>query len=114
MLPKQYRLPLKTDFLRVKKSGRYLNSELLTILYAPSPTLRFGFIVSNKISNKATKRNRIKRLLREAARSLISGIKKPYDFIIIAKPKILGKSLVEIKKELRGLFNSLTMKQLNN
>jgi len=112
VLPKIYRLPLKTEFFRIKKAGRYLNGELLTILYTLSPTAenpRFGFIVSNKISNKSSKRNRIKRLLREAVRSLIPDIKKNYDFIIIAKPKILGKSLVEIKKELQELFNNLAI-----
>jgi len=104
MLPRKFRLPLKTEFSRVKKSGRYLNGELVTILYAQSPAPRFGFIVSNKISNKASKRNRIKRLLREAVRSLISKIKKPYDFIVIAKSKIVGKGLIEIKEELRKLL----------
>lgn len=114
MLPKKYRLNLKTEFLRIKESGRYLNGGLVTILYAPSPALKFGFIVTNKISKKSAKRNRVKRLLREATRGLIPEIKKNYNFVIIAKPKIVGKGLIEIKKELRTLIFKAINNQITN
>lgn len=109
MLSKQFRLPLKKEFLRIKKAGRYLNGELITILYCLSPTQlnpRFSFIVSKKISNLSTKRNRVKRLLREGIRSLLPEIKKNGDFIIMAKSAILNKNLVEIKEELKIIFNN--------
>lgn len=110
MLPKKYRLSLKRDFLRIKKSGRYLNGELITLLYCLSPVQagpRFGFIVSKKISNLATKRNRIKRLLHEAVWSLLPQIKVNGEFILLAKPAILNKNLKEIKGEILKLFNKL-------
>lgn len=106
MLPRKFRLPLKTEYFRIKKTGHYLNGEFVTILYSPSSLglPRFAFVVSKKISNKATKRNRVKRLIGEAVRSLIPEIKKPADFIIMAKPKILEKELLEIKEELKKLL----------
>lgn len=101
MLAKQRRLQKKRDFKLVFNKGEVLDSELFFLRFAKNnfELSRFGFVVSLKISKKATIRNRIKRLLREVVRINLKNIKSSFDIIIIAKPGIVGKKYEEIKAE---------------
>ena len=56
---------------------------------------RFGFIVSKKVEKRATRRNRVKRWLREAVRTRLlpeqkDSLKQYRTIIIIARPKSLA------------------------
>lgn len=112
MLPKQYRLPLKTELARVKETGRIFPGDFFGLLAAPQPPelevrfARMAFIVSKKIHLKANRRNRVRRLMREAARALLPKFKPGWDFVFLAKRTILGKSLAEIKKEINRVLNN--------
>jgi len=74
LLPKFERLKINSEF---KAAYRLKNSvaDTLFILYAgkaktsPEYPTKVGFVVSKKIHKRATKRNRIKRLFREAYRN---------------------------------------------
>lgn len=48
---------------------------------------RFGFVVSKNVDKRATARNRIKRVLRERVRTLLSNLPTGKDVIIIARTK---------------------------
>ena len=50
-----------------------------------SPTV-FHFIISLEISKRATKRNRLRRILREWARTNLENIKKGYKILVVLKP----------------------------
>jgi ribonuclease P protein component len=107
MLPKQYRLPLRTEFKRIKKNGRLFSGKFFSLLIAPQPqTSRFAFIISKKIHQKATKRNKARRLLVEAVRSILPQIKPGFDFVFLVKKTIVGKELSEIKKEVKKIFKN--------
>lgn len=102
MLPKPYRLPLTTNFERIKKEGRMVNGPMFGLLIATRNNglgTRFGFIISTKVSKKAVVRHRIKRLLSEAVRLSPDKIKPGYDFVFLAKKEIIGKGFKEVKKE---------------
>lgn len=110
MLPKCYRLPLQGYWPKIKKKGEIYHGRFLTLFVGPPPpqnsseeAAKFGFIVSNKISKKATVRNRIKRLLREAAWELLPKVKDNLALVISGKTNAVGKSLKEIKDELEKL-----------
>lgn len=107
MLPKQYRLPLRTELVRVQEEGRIFQGRLFSLLVAKrekNRPSRFAFIISTKVHKKATKRNRARRLLVEAIRELLPKIKPGFDCVFLAKKPIIGKESVEIKKETENLF----------
>lgn len=47
--------------------------------------VRFGFVVSNKIEKRATRRNAQKRQLREIAGSLICELNPGYDVLVVVQ-----------------------------
>ena len=106
MLKKENRLILDRDFSRVFSKGKSFWGEFLGIRVArrDDDGLRFGFVISNKISKKATVRNRIKRQLREAVRINLDQITKGYDVAVMVNSKIIGKKYQELEPALIGLL----------
>jgi len=107
MLPKQHRLPLRTEFSRVKKEGRLYQGKLFSLLIAKKDNRqpsRLTFIVSNKIHKKATQRNYFRRLLSEAILPFLPAIRPGFDGVFLVKKSIIGKNLSEIKKEVELVF----------
>ena len=88
MLPLKFQLKKQKDFGKVFRQGRgYKEKEIfIKVLKREAPDLRFGFVVSKKVSNKAVRRNRLKRRLREVVRSMLPHIKQGYDIVIVALP----------------------------
>lgn len=92
VLAQPYRLTKTADFDRVRMEGRRVVKKFYSFSYVNkggrNPS-RFGFIVSNKISNNATARNKIKRGLREAIRQSMSYIKPGFDAVFVAKKEAI-------------------------
>ena len=115
MLPKTYRLPLRTELNRVKKEGILVQGKLFSLLVSNQQPAtsdqpsRFGFIISSKIHKKAVKRNRAKRLLSEAIFDLFPKIKPGFDVVFLAKKKIIEADFEEIKREVKRLFSKAGM-----
>ncbi len=74
------------DFQRVWDSGKSWSHPLIVLRASPNgmETNRFGIVVGKKIG-KAVKRNRAKRLIREAVRHRLSKITKGWDVMLIAR-----------------------------
>lgn len=85
MLPKVNSLKKKKDFEKVFKEGQSFKESFLYLKIKKNnlKSSRFGFVVSKKISKKATIRNKIKRRLREITRIKLPFIKKGIDGVII-------------------------------
>lgn len=112
MLPRKYRLPLRTELNRVKERGNLFQGKLFSLLVEKrkdKKPSRFSFIVSTKIHKRATKRNRARRLLTEAIRPFLSEISPSFDVVFLTKKAIIGKRSVEIKKELQELFKKVKL-----
>jgi ribonuclease P protein component len=91
MLPKENRLRRSSDFARTRRLGRSAGTAVgvLYVLPTRNPHARVGFSVSKRIG-KATVRNRVKRLFREAVRHRLLTILPAQDLVFIARPPANG------------------------
>lgn len=109
MLPKNNRLTSRETFADLKKSGRKDQSNSFALLYKENnqTSCRFGIIVSNRISKKATERNLVKRRLREIFFKLLPCLSGNFDFLFLTKTDIINKNMSEMEKEVFDLFKRL-------
>lgn len=107
MLPKINRLKKRKDFEKVLRKGKGFKEDFLVLKMLKNnlSQTHFGFIVGNKISKKATLRNKIKRRLRELVRTKITKIKKGFNVVLIAKAGLENKDFWEIEEILNKLLN---------
>lgn len=106
MLPKKNRLNLKKETFFKRKNNLFYNGFLfgVSFLKENSQPSKFAFLVSKKIDKRATKRNRIKRLLAAAVREFLPQIKDGFKFVFLVKKEILDKDFWEIKKEVKNFL----------
>jgi ribonuclease P protein component len=107
MLKKENRLTLKKDFDSTFKNAQKSAFGRLAGLKAVVNNLavnRYGIIVSNRISKKATERNKIKRQIRSIAETCDKQILPGHDIVLIALPGIKESSYLLIRAELLRLF----------
>jgi len=93
----------KSDFEKVFTYGKSYSSRYVVIYIFKGLPLKFGFIASKKIGN-AVKRNRAKRLMREALRLNLYRLKKEYQMIFIARSFINNASLQDVEKSIINIW----------
>jgi ribonuclease P protein component len=76
----------RDDFQRVWDSGKSWSHPLIVLRAAANgkETCRFGFVAGKKVGN-AVRRNRTKRLLREAVQHRLAAISLGWDIILISR-----------------------------
>lgn len=79
------RLKRESDFNKIFSKGKRSYAKSLAMLYLKSEKLKIGFCVSKKHGNAVT-RNRIKRLLRAAAREAFEGVQAK--ILVVFMPKV--------------------------
>ncbi len=96
------RLKKNNDFQRLFTRGKKSFSPALIILYMPAKETCLGLCVSKK-HGKSVKRNRIKRLLREAFRRVCGDLKGGYAIVLIPK-QAESYTLAQFEKSMRSAF----------
>ncbi len=110
---KQWRLKRRNDFKKVYTNGKSIANRTL-VLYLRSNSdvdeYRFGISVSKKIG-KAVVRNRVKRLIKEAIRSIIRkySIKKNIDVVIIARKPVIDLEFAQVESSVEHLFRKMKL-----
>ena len=101
MLAKTYRLAKRSDFDHLFKCGKKINFPIFTIRYLDNGLnkSRFAVVVSNKISKKATERNKIKRRVREIIRTNLSNFRQHSDLLISVLPPIKSLDYSELREK---------------
>ena len=94
------RLKKNNDFKKLFTRGKKIFSPALIILYMPAKRTALGLCVSKK-HGKSVRRNRIKRLLREAFRHTAPGCSQPHAFVLIPK-QAESYTLAAFEKSLRS------------
>ena len=92
----------QSDFGRVYKKGSSRGSKYVVILYKENGLgyTRTAFVASKKVGNAVT-RNRARRLMKEAYRSMQSDIVKGFDIVFVARNTIEGCTEQEVGKVMR-------------
>lgn len=95
----------KKDFESVFKLGRSSYSQLMGVKVLPNDSLnlRVGFVISNKVSKKAVKRNLLRRRMRYLVAKHADTLKSGNDLVIIMLPAALGQPFADLEKSL--LYN---------
>jgi ribonuclease P protein component len=102
--PKTEHLKKKWEFLRVYAGNeKYIGSSLKLYVLRNQPNRKIGILVPKKAGN-AVRRNRIKRLLREAYRLNKNLIPPNIHFVVLAKPDISFTKYKEVEQELLNLY----------
>jgi ribonuclease P protein component len=102
---RKFRLTRSEDFKRVRRSGKSYAHPLVVLIVQNNdqPRVRVG-VAAGKTVGTAVYRNRTKRLLREAIRSLIPNIASGLDLILIARPALGSASLADTQRALLNLL----------
>jgi ribonuclease P protein component len=109
-MKREHRLKHSHDFARVRTDGRSWSHRLL-VLAAISNELglsRFGYIVSGRLG-KAVRRNRAKRLLREAVRRNLLCLPEGWDCVLIARTALAAATFSEVESAVVELFKRASL-----
>ena len=100
-MQRKFRLTRLEDFKRVRQSGKSYAHPLVVLVVKPNEDdrVRVGVAAGRRLGT-AVKRNRAKRLLREAMRSLLPSLAPGWDLVLIARPALLSSTLDEIRQAL--------------
>lgn len=99
---KYYRLKKQADFQKLFKSGKRVCSASLTAVYKKSDKLTMGISVGKR-HGKSVKRNRIKRLIREAFRAENEIMQEAYHIVFI--PKVCEEYSYQVfRKDIRWII----------
>lgn len=116
MLKKTNRIKNKKDFEKIFKKGKGFKEDFLILKIVENnlKTSRFGIIVSQKVSKKATIRNKLKRRLGELIRINLNKIKKGIDGALIALPGLETKDFWELEEVIKKIFKKAGILKMEN
>jgi ribonuclease P protein component len=103
---RKYRLKSSGAFRYLYKKGTSVPGKHLALVYAASRNgLHIGLSVGKSVGG-AVVRNRVKRLLRENLRAMISqnAIESGFNYIVIARETLAQLNFVRIREELDAVF----------
>lgn len=106
------RLPGGSAFDSVYAKGTVTSGPLLVVRTHPNGTggARWGFAVGKRMAKKAVVRNRLRRQLREAARSLrVAG---GFDIVVTARPRALEVGYSELRAGLAATMRRAGLEDL--
>lgn len=109
MLIRTRRVVKEEDFNAVLGRGRFVTTPFFLLKYIRnnSENDRYGFVVSKKVSKKATERNKIKRRLRAIIQKTEHKAQQGRDIVFMVKKAAVTASFGEIKEETLGALKKI-------
>ena len=104
-MQRKFRLTRSEDFKRVRRSGKSYAHPLVVLIVQThdQPRVKVG-VAAGRTVGTAVYRNRTKRLLREAMRTLIPDIPLGLDLVLIARPGLIYATLEDTRQALLQLL----------
>jgi len=104
-LQRKFRLTRSEDFKRVRRSGKSYAHPLVVLIVQTreQPHIQIG-IAAGRTVGTAVHRNRAKRLLRAAMRTLLPNLASNLDLILIARPGLASATLEDTRQALLNLL----------
>lgn len=111
MLKREYRLKKKYMFNYCYRVGKVVRSKSCLLYYTPSKNkfVKVGISVSKKVGG-AVKRNRARRVIREAITPFLETINQNFNLIIVARENILEFSFADLKKDIEYMLTKAGVK----
>lgn len=107
MLSKQYRAE-PAEIAVTRESGSLVSGRFFSLLVYKlnnNQLPHFAFIVSQKISRSAVKRNQIKRKLKQAVKNHLQKIRPGLIVVFLARKNIIDSDSQQIDEDLNSSFN---------
>ncbi len=95
---KRYTLRKNKEFQYVYRRGKSQPSGGVVLIHVPHKELKVGFCVTKKVGN-SVQRNRAKRLMKEAFRSILAEV-SPARIVFVAKSGILKNTYWQIRSQM--------------
>jgi ribonuclease P protein component len=110
----RFRLRRPADFARLRKIGHSRRHSLIVLSVAPNNLAhnRYGVIASRRLGN-AVKRNRARRLMREALRHYHPHIVPGHDIVVVARKYIVGQPFDAVDDALYDLLSRAGLLTIN-
>lgn len=111
MLAEEHRLRSSKDIDAVFRHGTGARNGglLLKAKETDSEAVRVAVVVSTKVAKSAVKRNRIRRLVREAVDQELPNIRAGHDMVFVALPGYAPSSLNDVRPQVRALLNDTSI-----
>lgn len=104
-MQRKFRLTRSDDFLAARRSGRSYPHRFMVLVARASELdhTRVGVVAGRAVGN-AVKRNRAKRVLRAAMRSMHGSLRSGWDLVLIARAPLLTAESSEVTEALGALL----------
>lgn len=108
MLKKINRISSRKEFLEIKNKGKIISSSLFGAICLVDETeeIKFGLVISKKISKRAVDRNKIKRRISEVLVKKLDKFKPGTKIVFLAKKSLLGADIEKIEEEIDKLIKT--------
>ena len=104
-MQRSFRLTRSEDFKRVRRSGKSYAHPLVVLIVQTHEQAQIQIgIAAGRTVGTAVHRNRAKRLLREAIRTLLPNLVSNLDLILIARPGLANATLEDTRQALLNLL----------
>lgn len=105
MLSRQNRADKKI-ITEIVKGGKNFSSDFVYLKVLPMDENEsvFSFVVSSKVSKKATERNKLKRRARNILKNMITAVKDGLGVVFFFKKEAKDKNFGELKEEMTNLL----------
>jgi len=104
-LNRSYSLKKNKEFNYVYRKGKSVANKHLVLVFVKRKTnhLKVGFSISKKVGN-AVKRNRVRRLLKEAFRHVLDDVQPNTLMVFIARPDIINLDYRAVQQNVKHIL----------